>query len=325
MGCIRANFKYSCRGRGDYFRSVASHPLTAHPLLCYNGCVGRDKDLTAQNRVATTTAKANRPDKENTMKTNTTANTELVRANKLTVKVDGNGNLVADLFRTHKHIATIRVEDTGFVPNPDSTKSAIREDFRKFVAEYAADWGIDYDPTDRRTEANLRKATYKTEADVIEDAIAMVTPDIEAFIAKMPHGDLVGCYTISVESLTAKTQTSKGTDLALMGIENGRYASNGNMAWFDIEGLVTMKCGDTEIYQTIKMELVSGQLKKFRMTQTQWNTETTQSMVEAGLVEEKPKAEKSAKAETPKAEEPKESKPAKKSRKSKKSEEKVEG
>lgn len=260
------------------------------------------------------------------MKTNTT-NTNLIRANKLTVKVGNNGNLVADFSRTHKHIATIKVEDTSFKPNPDSTKSAIREDFRKFVAEHAANWGVDFDPIDRRTEANLRRATYQTEADVIEDAIAMVTPDINTFIAKMPHGDLVGCYTISVESLTAKTQTSKGTDLALMGIEDGRYSSNGNMAWFDIEGLVTMKCGDTEIYQTIQMELVSGQLKKFRMTQTQWNTETTKSLVEAGLVEAK--AEKSAKAETPKAEpkaeEPKESKPAKKSRKSKKSEEKVEG
>lgn len=285
--------------------------------------------------------------------TNTTTNTtELVRANKLTVKVDGNGNLVADLFRTHKHIATIKVEETGFVPNPDSTKSAIREDFRKFVAEHAADWGIDYDPTDRRTEANLRKATYKTEADVIEDAIAMVTPDIEAFIAKMPNGNLITNWVIGVESLTAKTKTSKGTDLALMGIEDGRYVSNGNLAWFDIEGLVTMKCGNTEIYQTIQMELVSGQLKKFRMTQTQWNTETTKSMVEAGLVEEKPKAEKSAKGKnkadkvglgdeeheglhmdmTPEEEaksmaEAEEylKKTAKKSRKSKKSEEKVEG
>lgn len=259
------------------------------------------------------------------MNTTTNNTNNLVRANKLTVKVDGNGNLVADLFRTHKHITTIKAEDTSFKPNPDSTKSAIREDFRKFVAEHAADWGVDYDPTDRRTEANLRKATYETEADVIEDAIAMVTPDIEAFIAKMPHGDLITESIISIESLIAKTKTSKGTDLALMGIEDGRYVSNGNLAWFDIEGLVTMKCGNTEIYQTIQMELVSGQLKKFRMTQTQWNTETTKSMVEAGLVEEKPKAEKSAKAETPKAEEPKESKPAKKSRKSKKSEEKVEG
>lgn len=248
--------------------------------------------------------------------------TNLIRANKLTVKADANGNLIADLFRTHKHLTTIKVEDTSFKPNPDSTKTAIREDFRKWIADHAADFGFDYDPTDRRTEANLRKAVYKSEADVTEDAIAMVTPDIEAFIAKMPHGDLVECYTISVESLTAKTQTSKGTDLALMGIEDGRYASNGNLAWFDIEGLVTMKCGDTEIYQTIQMELVSGQLKKFRMTQTQWNTETTKSMVEAGLVEEQPKAEKSAKGETP---DTKESKPAKKSKKSKKSEEKVEG
>ena len=263
------------------------------------------------------------------MNTNTTTNTSnttnLVRANKLTVKMGDNGNLVADLFRTHKHIATIKVEDTGFVPNPDGTKSAIREDFRKFVAEHAADWGVDYDPIDRRTEANLRKAVYQTEADVIEDAIAMVTPDIEAFISKMPNGDLITDHTISIESLTPKTQTAKGTDLALMGIEDGKYVSNGNLAWFDIEGLVTMKCGNTEIYQTIQMELVSGQLKKFRMTQTQWNTETTKSLIEAGLVEEKPKAEKSAKGKTPKAEEPKESKPAKKSSKSKKSEKKVEG
>ena len=244
---------------------------------------------------------------------NTTTNTNLVRANKLTVKVDGNGNLIADLFRTHKHITTIKAEDTSFKPNPDSTKSAIREDFRKFVAEHAADWGVDYDPTDRRTEANLRKATYETEDDVIEDAIAMVTPDIETFIAKMPHADMVSDWAIDIDSMTPKTQTSKGTDLALMGIENGRYSSNGNLAWFDIEGLVTMNCGGTEIYQTIKMELVSGQLKKFRMTQTQWNTETTQSLIEAGLV--KTEVEKSAK----------ESKPAKKSRKSKKSEEKVEG
>lgn len=255
-------------------------------------------------------------------------NINLIRANKLTVKADANGNLTADLFRTHKHLTTIKAEDTSFKPNPDSTKTATREDFRKWIADHAADFGFDYDPTDRRTEANLRKAVYKSEADVIEDAIDMVTPDIETFAAKMPHSDLVEYVTVSIESLTPKTKTSKGTDLAMMGIEDGKYASNGNMAWFDIEGTVTMHCGDTEIYQTIQMELVSGQLKKFRMTQTQWNTEVTKSMIEAGMVEEQPKAEKSAKGKTPaKAEEPKaeEPKTTKKSRKSKKSKEKVEG
>lgn len=253
---------------------------------------------------------------------NTNTNTNLIRANKLTVKADANGNLTADLFRTHKHLTTIKVEDTSFKPNPDSTKTAIREDFRKWIADHAAEYGFNYDPTDRRTEENTRKAVYKTEADVIDDAINMVTPDIETFVAKMPHSDLVEYITVGIESLTPKTKTSKGTDLAMMGIEDGKYASNGNMAWFDIEGTVTMHCGNTEIYQTIQMELVSGQLKKFRMTQTQWNTETVKSMVEAGLVEEQPKAEKSAKGETT---DTKESKPAKKSKKSKKSEEKVEG
>jgi hypothetical protein len=53
-----------------------------------------------------------------------------------------------------------------------------------------------------------------------------------------------------------------------------------------------MKCGDTEIYQLIQMELVSGQLKKFRMTQTQWNTDTTKSLIEAGLVQVEAKASK---------------------------------
>lgn len=290
------------------------------------------------------------------MKTNTTntTNTNLIRANKLTVKTLDNGHLQADFSRTHKHILSVLDSETGYVPDTKLTKSAIREGFRAYVAEHAAELGINYDPEDRRTEANLRKATYANEADVALDAIAMVTPDIEAFITKMPHGDLVDGFTITVDSLTAKTQTSKGTDLALMGIEDGKYLSNGNLAWFDIEGTVTMtiKTADTAdtIYQTIKMELVSGQLKKFRMTQTQWNTETTKSMVEAGLVEEKPKAEKSAKGKTDKVglgdeeheglhmdmtpeEEAKSmaeaeeylKKTAKKSRKSKKSEEKVEG
>ena len=223
------------------------------------------------------------------------------RANKLVVKAIDNGHLQADFFKTHKHIATILDSETGFVAADGATKSAIREDFRKYVAENAETYGVTYDPTDHRTEQNSRKATYKTEEDVREDAIAMVTPDIETFISKMPHSDIVDGFTITVDSLTPKTKTSKGSDLAMLGIEDGKYLSNGNLAWFDIEGTVTMtiKTPDTAdtIYQTIQMELVSGQLKKFRMTQTQWNTDTTTSLIEAGLVTKEAKAEKSAKAD----------------------------
>ena len=81
------------------------------------------------------------------------------RANKLTVKLDPTtGRLQADFFRTHKHIATIHDNETGFQPEANCTKSAEREAFRKFVADHAADMGINYDPEDRRKEENLRKA-----------------------------------------------------------------------------------------------------------------------------------------------------------------------
>lgn len=224
-----------------------------------------------------------------------------IRANRLVVKTTEDGHLQADFYRTHKHVTTIYDNETGFVAADGATKSAIREDFRKYVAENAETYGVTYDPTDRRTGQNIRKAIYKTEEDVREDAIAMVTPDIETFLSNMPHADLVDGFTITVDSLTPKTKTSKGSDLAMLGIEDGKYLSNDNLAWFDIEGTVTIKTADTAdtIYQTIAMELVSGQLKKFRMTQTQWNTDTTTSLIEAGIVTKEAKTEKSAKVETP--------------------------
>ena len=239
------------------------------------------------------------------MNTNTT-NT-LTRSNKLTVKVS-DGILQGDFFRTHKHLLTVSAPETGWTAPANANKTTERESFRLWLMEHADTYGILYDPTDRRTEANTRKATYKTEADVAEDAVAMVAPDIDTFVGKMPMADRISGHRITVESLTPKTHTSKGTDLSTMGIEDGKYASNGNLAWFDIEGVVTMDTAKGEIYQTIRMELVSGQLKKFRMTQTQWNTEVLASMLEAGVVteeelapkkEKKAKAEKSAKAETP--------------------------
>lgn len=231
-------------------------------------------------------------------------NTNLTRSNKLTVKV-ADGILQGDFFRTHKHLLTVSAPETGWTAPDNANKTTERESFRLWLMDNAANFGILYDPADRRTELNTRKATYKTERDVTEDAVAMVTPDIATFVAKMPMSDRILCHTITMESLAPKTHTSKGTDLTTMGIENGRYASNGNMAWFDIEGVVTMDTAKGEIYQPIQMELVSGQLKKFRMTQTQWNSEVLASMLEAGVVAEeelapkKTKEEKSAKAETP--------------------------
>lgn len=239
----------------------------------------------------------------NTTNTNTheedmTMTTTLTRANKLTVKVNAEGRLVADMYRTHKHLITIYADETGFKGDENSTKSAVREDFRKYIAENAHAFGIDYDPVDRRTEQNVRKAVYKTQAEVCEDATAMIYDDITTFMTKMPHAHLVTEWSLVIDTLTPKTTTSKGTSLSTMGIEEGTYRSSGNLAWFDIEGTVTMQTAKGEIYQPINMELVSGQLKKFRMTQTQWNTEVAKSMAEIGLTDPEPPKGKGSKAKS---------------------------
>lgn len=246
------------------------------------------------------------------MKTTNTTKTPaietLTRANKLTVKTLPDGALVADFYRTHKHLTTIAAADTEWKPIDGQNKSAAREGFRAWVAENSATFGINYDPTDRRTEANMRKATYSTLDDVRDDAVAMMADDINKLVAKMPHAELVdGLPIIEVESITPKTTTSKGTDLSTLGIEDGRYVNSGRIAWMDIELTVALDINTPEgktdtIYQLVQMELVSGQLKKPHLTQTEWNNSIAQSLREIGIVDES-KPEKSAKkAKTPKAE-----------------------
>lgn len=243
---------------------------------------------------------------------NTTTNTieTLTRANKLTVKSLPDGTMTADFFRTHKHLLTLSSTDTQFKPTEGQNKTAIREAFRTYVADHAAEYGINYDPTDRRTEANLRKATYETEEDVRNDAITMMAPDIARLMEKVPHLELMGGRVLEVGSITPKTHTAKGVDLSTMGIENGRYINSGRIAWMDIELTVSIDVkapkGPDTIYQLVNMELVSGQLKKPHLTQTDWNASIAQSLREIGIVDEpKPKASKAkGEGETAKAPKP---------------------
>lgn len=271
---------------------------------------------------------------------NTTTNTNLTRANKLTVKVLADGTMQADFYRTHKHLLTVAQTDTAYKVDPNANKTLTREMFRQHMADHATEYGINYDPTNRQTADNIRIAKYTTAEEVLADAAEMVQPDIKTFYGKCPWADRISHIEAVMESLTAKTTTAKGTDLATMGIEDGKYLSNGNWAWADIEGTITMVLldGKTEIYVPIKLELVSGQLKKFRMTQTQFNDAVKTDLLEIHVLTEeevapktKAKVEKSAKAETPAGDKPKADKKSgkkttRKSRSSKKStEEQVEG
>lgn len=241
------------------------------------------KKSTNTNTATTTMTDAVIVTDTNGVETGIETTNEIVRANKLTIKIE-DGKLQGDFYRTHRHLLTVRDIETNFVGTEGLNKTATREEFRQYLIDNATNFGINYDPNDRRAEGNLRKAKYTTEDEVIEDAIAMVTPDIAKFVTKMPHADRVVKWDLDIETLFPMAKTSKGTDLALMGIEDGKYVSSGNLAWFTIEGIVTIKMDNKQtIWQTIRMELVSGQLKKFRYTQTQWNTEIKTSLAEIGI------------------------------------------
>lgn len=237
----------------------------------------------------------------------TTANTTttLTRANKLTVKVNTAGILQADFARTHKAIATITADQTKFQPSEGANRTAIREEFRSYMAKNAAEFGINYDPTDRRTAENTRLATYSDDAAVGTDAATMLTADINKLLAAGNPFN-VALLGVEMDSIAAKTHTGKGTDLSTMGIEGGKYLKNGNWAWADLD-LFAHFMRDSKPFEVLfQMELVSGQLKKTHLTKTSLTDSLKATMLDAGILTEeeanptKAKAEKSAKAEDPK-------------------------
>jgi len=228
------------------------------------------------------------------------SSSELIRANRVSVKPLGDC-FIADFYRTHKKLKTINSSD---IPadkwqkhDPllkETTKLQIREDFRSYCISEAKTFGIEYDPVDRRTDANKRASSYQTDDVLISDTITMIEQDIATFINKMPDFNMVERYDISVDSINPLYQTAKGVSLDKLGIEDGKYVSNGKWAWATIDVMVTLfttvkdENGQAvEIYQPINMQLASGQLKKMHITQTLWNTEIHKSMIEAKIITEK--------------------------------------
>lgn len=249
--------------------------------------------------------------------TTTKTTTALVRANRIAVQTTPTG-YKADFYRTHKKLATLLSNESGWEADESKNKSAQREDFRQFAIDHASEIGIEWKPQDLRTEENKRIPKYENDEMLKEDAVAMLTKDIYELVAKCPHG--ISYISMEAEWITPVTHSAKGTDLTKLGVIEGKYEKSGNWAWADVEMMVTLTKDGQEIYYTTKVQLVSGQLKKPHITQTSFNEAIKTNLQEAGLWQEEVK-EESAKAEpvAEVVEEPKEeSKPKKTSKKTKK-------
>ena len=189
----------------------------------------------------------------------TTNNTNTVRANRIAVQSKGD-IIVATFWRTHVRVATMTSDTTGWVPEEGANKAAQVEDFRRFAIRYAADIGVEYDP-DKHMVVNVRP-TYETEDDVWADFDLLNLDAIQKLTAGSKHGMAVKGLTH--DSMEPLTKTPKGTDLAGLGIEDGRYTKSGKMAWFSIHGFVEMvhKDSGTPISVSVEAMLASGQMKK---------------------------------------------------------------
>ena len=217
---------------------------------------------------------------------------KLERANKVSIKVLAEG-YQADFYRTHKKLATLTSDETGWEADPEANRSAQREDFRKYITDHAHLYGIDWKPQDMRTEANRRIAKYESDESLKEDAVNMLGIDIAKLVEKCPYE--VTYISMEAETIVPMTHTAKGVDLSKLGVIDGKYEKSGNWAWADIEMVVTLTKGGEFIYFTTKCQLVSGQLKKPHITQTSFNEDIKKSLIEVGILTEEVKED--AKAE----------------------------
>lgn len=221
---------------------------------------------------------------------------KMERANRIAVQNTATG-YKADFYRTHKKLATMTSEETGWEADPSLNKSALRESFRQFAIEHAADIGIYWMPQDLRSAENKRIPKYENDQLLMDDAKDMLYGDFMELVAKCPYG--VTFISLDAETIIPVDKSAKGTDLSKLGVIDGKYEKSGNWAWADIEVLVTLAKGCEFIYYTTKCQLVSGQLKKPHITQTGFNESIKESLKEAGLWEEESKEEaKEESAET---------------------------
>jgi hypothetical protein len=209
------------------------------------------------------------------------AGTELMRANRVAVKANGE-NFVADFYRTHKAIGSIHSELTDWNPPQDATnKSAARESFRQWAIANAADFNIDWKPQDMRAESNIRRPRYTTDQELIDDATSMVMPEMKALVDKCKYGIEWG--GVQHEDIVPLTHTGSGRDLTTMGIINGKYKKSGNWAWAEVIFMTVFRYKKEECYIKTVMQLVSGQLKKTGIGITEFNNRVKAEIIDAGL------------------------------------------
>ncbi len=184
--------------------------------------------------------------------------TNLKRANRVTVqKSKNNEGFIAKMHKTHKLVAEIDSTQTTWKPMTGLNATANRELFRVWITENAQEYGVQWDPNDRRNERNQFPAKYDSDDLLIQTAIRLIESDIKGWAEKCG----VIMVEMATEGITEVTKSARGKDVS------PKY-NNGNWAWASVQLVVGCQHTDVQTetvtigYVTLDVQLVSGQLKK---------------------------------------------------------------
>lgn len=195
---------------------------------------------------------------------------ELVRANKCTAYWVGNGVAMGTFYRTHDKVGTIRsdaseVTENGFVfpESTDEVQVTAQEKlaaFKNFIMANATTFGIQYDPVDRRPGEYKFPSTYSDEDTFKTYSMQMAQNALEGVIGKVQNAINKMAEAGHME---AGSQLEYGVDDDPDITIDERY-NNGNIKYAHAMYDIMFKLGDKMMQTCIKVELVSGQIKKPR-------------------------------------------------------------
>jgi len=233
---------------------------------------------------------------------------ELIRANKVTARFEGEGVIVGTFYKTHDKLGEVKSNSTEVVglgyKMPESipasegvepvevTPKQKLDSFKEFLQVNATAFGFTYDPIDRRNNGNKYPSKYD-EPTLLDTATKILSEKMGELVASVQK--TVDGY-IKNKIMDAGSQITCNIGVGNIAVQE-KY-KNENLKYADATFPVTVGIGAQDavgpsIALNVVIKLVSGQIKKPReldkypMTITGLKT----ALVEGKVLPEPPKKE----------------------------------
>ena len=178
------------------------------------------------------------------------------RANRLTI-TQMDGTFVGTFYRTHRRLMQIASVETGWKADEGANATANRESFRNYLQEHASGFGLTWNPAKQAQAWERKHQKYYTDEQVWEDATTMLNAEMPRILKAIDKDATIG--KITLDGIWASDEDRPYCT-------KGRYDKDGAWAWAECKLAIGLTVGDEQIEITQTMQIVSGQLKKLKLT-----------------------------------------------------------